>query len=98
MPAGSGNATIGVEVVGGTAYAFTVKALTGAGWAAALNPSHAVVAHVPAKPTIVITGSRDGARIAVSGTATMFGMGGELGRGSAPQARLRSLRVVRTSL
>jgi hypothetical protein len=69
------------EVMGlsnGTAYTFTVKALTGAGWSAASSPSNAVVPRAPAKPTIVITGSRDGDRIAVSGTTTGFGMGGEL--------------------
>ena len=69
------------EVTGltnGTAYTFTVKALTGAGWSAASSPSNAVVPRAPAKPTIVITGSRDGDRIAVSGTTTGFGMGGEL--------------------
>lgn len=69
------------EVMGlsnGTAYTFSVKALTGAGWSAASSPSNAVVPRAPAKPTIVITGSRDGDRIAVSGTTAGFGMGGEL--------------------
>jgi hypothetical protein len=69
------------EVMGlsnGTAYTFTVKALTGAGWSAASSPSNAVVPRAQAKPTIVITGSRDGDRIAISGTTTGFGMGGEL--------------------
>jgi hypothetical protein len=32
----------------------------------------------PLKPSITITGSRDGDRIAVTGTTTGFGMGGEL--------------------
>ena len=66
------------ELSNGTAYTFTVKALTGAGWSAESSPSNAVVPRAPAKPTIVITGSRDGDRIAVSGTTTGFGMGGEL--------------------
>jgi len=62
----------------GTAYTFTVKALTGAGWSESSAPSNAVVPAAEPKPSITITGSRDGDRIAVSGTTTGFGMGGEL--------------------
>jgi hypothetical protein len=62
----------------GTAYTFTVRALTGAGWSAASAPSNAVTPAAPVRPSITITGSRDGGRIAVSGTTTGFGMGGEL--------------------
>ena len=62
----------------GTAYTFTVQALTGAGWSAASAPSNAVVPRAEARPSIVITGSREGASIRVEGTATGMGMGGEL--------------------
>ena len=67
------------EVVGltnGTAYTFTVKALTGAGWSASSESSNAVVPRSQAKPAIVITGSRDGSRISVSGRSGALGMGG----------------------
>ena len=69
------------EVAGlsnGTAYTFTVKALTGAGWSAASEPSNAVVPRESAGPSILITGSRDGNRIEVTGSTTGFGMGGVL--------------------
>ena len=59
----------------GTAYTFTVQALTGAGWSASSEPSNVVVPRPSAGPLIVITGSRDGRRIEVSGTTTGFGMG-----------------------
>jgi hypothetical protein len=62
----------------GTAYTFTVKALTGAGWSDASTPSSAVTPEATPKPTITITGSREGQRIEVSGATTGFGMGGEL--------------------
>ena len=61
----------------GTAYTFTVKALTGAGWSAASEPSNAVVPSASDR-SIVIAGSREGRRVVVSGTTTGFGMGGEL--------------------
>lgn len=66
------------EVTGlanGMEYTFTVKALTGAGWSAASTPSNAVVPRASARPSIVITGSRDGKRIEVSGSTSGFGMG-----------------------
>ncbi len=59
----------------GTAYTFTVKALTGAGWSPASDPSNAVVPRAQSKPSIVITGSRDGQRIEVVGSTSGFGMG-----------------------
>ena len=59
----------------GTAYTFTVKALTGAGWSAASEPSNAVVPRPSAGPSIVITGSRDGNRIEVTGMTYGFGIG-----------------------
>jgi len=62
----------------GTAYTFTVKALTGAGWSAASAPSNAVTPGTVTRPSVMITGSREGKRIEVSGKATGFGMGGTL--------------------
>jgi alpha-tubulin suppressor-like RCC1 family protein len=56
----------------GTTYTFTVKALSGAGWGASSAPSNAVTPQAPPpppKPSILITGSRDGQRITVTGTA-----------------------------
>jgi hypothetical protein len=69
------------EVTGlanGTAYTFTVRALTGAGWSAESAPSNAVTPRPEARPSIVITGSREGKRIEVSGQSIGFGMGGTL--------------------
>jgi hypothetical protein len=69
------------EVTGlsnGTAYTFTVSALTGAGWSAKSEPSNAVTPRAKPRPSIIITGSRDGDRIAVAGTTTGMGMGGLL--------------------
>lgn len=62
----------------GTAYTFTVKALTGAGWSAASDPSNVVVPRATPDRAIVISGSREGQRIVIEGTATGMGMGGEL--------------------
>ena len=64
-----GNLTIG------TAYILSVKALTGAGWSPASDPSNAVVTRPQSKPSIIISGSRDGQLIEVSGSTTGFGMG-----------------------
>jgi hypothetical protein len=77
----------------GTAYTFTVTALTGAGWSAKSEPSNAVTPRAKPRPCIVITGSREGDRIAVSGAspATALasrggpdGVGG-VGRGGGKQ-------------
>jgi YVTN family beta-propeller protein len=57
-------------LTGGTSYTFTVQALTGAGWGATSSPSNAVTPTAPPPPSITITGSRDGQRIVVTGTAT----------------------------
>jgi YVTN family beta-propeller protein len=53
----------------GTAYTFTVQALTGAGWGATSTPSNAVTPTAPPRPTITTTGTRDGDRIMVTGTS-----------------------------
>ena len=53
----------------GTAYTFTVKALSGAGWGETSAPSNAVTPVAAPKPSITITGTRDGQRITVTGTA-----------------------------
>jgi hypothetical protein len=60
----------------GTAYSFTVRALNGAGWSSSSEPSDSVTPRAVPKPTFVITGSREGARMAVSGSTTGMGMGG----------------------
>ena len=60
----------------GTAYTFTVKGLTGAGWSDSSSPSNAVIPAAESKPSITITGSRSGADITVSGTTIGFGLGG----------------------
>ncbi len=51
----------------GTAYTFTVAALTGAGWGAESLPSTAVT---PRAMSVVITGTRTGQSVAVTGTVT----------------------------
>ena len=63
-----------VNVQGGNLAAVN-EALNGAGWSASSDPSNAVVPRPQAKPSIVITGARDGQRIEVSGSTTGFGMG-----------------------
>ena len=60
----------------GTAYTFTVRALTGAGWSASSAPSDAVTPAAPVRAAITITGARSGGVISVRGTTTGFGMGG----------------------
>lgn len=70
--------SLSCEVTGlrnGTSYTFTVQALTGAGWSAASAPSAAVTPVAPARPTLVITGAREGKAIQVSGSSTGLGMG-----------------------
>jgi hypothetical protein len=62
----------------GTTYTFTVRALTGAGWSASSEPSNAVTPEAAPRPSVVITGSREGKRIGVTGQTTGFGMGGIL--------------------
>ena len=65
--------TLTCQVTGltnGTRYTFTVKALNGAGWSAESAPSNAVTPKATAKPSILITGSRDGSTIRVDGTTT----------------------------
>ena len=59
----------------GTAYTFTVQALTGAGWSPSSDPSETVTPVAPVRPMITITGAREGKRITVSGSTTGLGMG-----------------------
>jgi hypothetical protein len=73
--------TLSCDVTGltnDTAYTFTVTALTGLGWSPWSEPSNAVVPRAQVRPSVVITGSRDGQRIVVTGTTEGFGMGGTL--------------------
>jgi hypothetical protein len=66
-------ATLSCEITGlrnGETYAFRVRALTGAGWGA-WSSSVSVVPDPPApEPSILITGSRDGGSVVVSGATT----------------------------
>jgi hypothetical protein len=65
--------TLTCEITGltnGMRYTFTVKALNGAGWSPESAPSNAVTPKATAKPSILITGSRDGSTIRVEGTTT----------------------------
>ena len=63
----------------GTAYTFTVKALTGAGWSSTSAPSNEVTPLAAPKPTITISGSHQFGYyyrlISVTGTTTGLGMG-----------------------
>jgi hypothetical protein len=52
----------------GTAYTFTVRALNGAGWGTPSDPSNSVTPQAPPKPSILISGTRDGSTIRVDGT------------------------------
>ena len=52
-----------------TAYTFTVRALSGAGWGTPSGPSNSVTPQAPPKPSILISGTRDGSTIRVDGTA-----------------------------
>ena len=60
----------------GTAYTFTVMALSGAGWSAPSAASNAATPSAPVRASITITGARSGGVISVSGTTTGFGLGG----------------------
>jgi YVTN family beta-propeller protein len=62
----------------GMTYTFTVRALNGAGWSPSSAPSNAVTPEVAPRPSVLISGSREGKRIEISGQATGFGMGGTL--------------------
>jgi len=65
----------------GTTYTFTVRALSGAGWSVASQPSNAVTPSAePPPPTmsITITGTRTGSKATVTGSTTGFGLGGML--------------------
>ena len=83
----------------GTTYTFAVKALTGAGWSAASDPSNAVTPSTAPSPSIMITGARNGRLIAVSGTSTGLGMGAvlkpwvRLSREASPTEGIASILV-----
>jgi hypothetical protein len=62
----------------GTAYTFTVKALSGAGWGTPSAPSNTVTPRSPAEMSISITGSRAGRTVKVSGTTKGIETGSEL--------------------
>jgi len=66
------------RLANGTSYTFTVRALTGAGWSPASEPSNAVTPEAAPRPSVVITGSREGKRIVIVGQTTGFGLGGTL--------------------
>ena len=58
------------QVLSGTSYTFTARALNGAGWGVYSSPSNAVT---PTEKSILIIGSRDASDdryVAVSGTTT----------------------------
>ena len=65
-------------LINGTSYRFTVQALTGAGWSPSSEPSNAVTPIAAPRPSVLISGSRAGKRIEVTGQTTGFGMGGTL--------------------
>jgi hypothetical protein len=64
----------------GTTYTFRVKALNGAGWSQESEQSNAVTPSVDPAPsvTLVITGSRDGRKITVSGASTGLSSGAQV--------------------
>lgn len=55
----------------GTTYTVTVTALSGAGWSVPSAPSNAVTPLRLRPPTIVITGTRNGGTIVVTGSTTL---------------------------
>ena len=77
-------AALTCEVTGltnGTSYIFTVKALNGAGWSSASAASNAVTPQTPPQPvpvSLMITGSRDGRLIAVSGSSVGLASGDQV--------------------
>ena len=71
----------------GTAYAFTVQALNGAGWSAPSAPSNVVVPSAPPAPrpvTLLITGSRTQGMLSINGTSTGLEMGATVTAWSRP--------------
>ena len=60
----------------GTSYTFEVRALSGAGWGPWSSPSNPVTPSAAPAPSILITGTREGRRVTVTGSTTGFGMGG----------------------
>jgi len=73
--------TITCQVTGltnGTAYTFTVKARNEAGWSPPSPPSKSVTPMAAQDPSIMITGSRAGDRIAITGTSVDLDRGTRL--------------------
>lgn len=68
----------------GSTYTFQVRALTAAGWSAWSAPSNAVVPRPVVRPTIVISGSRTGRMVNVSGATG----GSSTGAMAVPWTRL----------
>ncbi len=66
------------SLTNGVTYTFTVRALSGTGWSPSSAPSNAVTPEAAPRPSVVISGSREGKRIVISGQTTGFGMGGTL--------------------
>lgn len=62
----------------GASFTFEARALTGAGWSGWSQASNRVTIPRQSEQTIVITGSRGGGRINVSGSTTGFGAGAVL--------------------
>jgi predicted outer membrane repeat protein len=68
------------NLVNGTAYTFTVKALNGAGWSAASAPSDPVTPRATPQPTatIMITGTRSARTIEITGSTRAIEPGSQV--------------------
>ena len=68
------------NLVNGTTYTFTVKALNGAGWSAASTPSDPVTPRATPEPTmsIMITGTRSARTVEILGSTTGIRAGAQV--------------------